>query len=88
MFNVPLFLLLPVHDTAMAGDDVPKILDLEGSLETRGEEAAERSDDGGKQGHVAEENGGFDHIIGQNDVIVRYFFQNHGVSANNASLFL
>ena len=52
MFNAPLFLLLPVHDTAMAGDDVPKILDLEGSLETRGEEAAERSDDGGKQGHA------------------------------------
>ena len=41
---------VPVHDTAVAGDDVPEVLDLEGALEAAGEEAAEGPDDGGKQG--------------------------------------
>jgi hypothetical protein len=36
----------------MAGNDVPKILDLEGPLEARGEETAEGTDDGGEQGHA------------------------------------
>ena len=35
----------------MSGDNVSKVLDLEGALEAGGEEAAEGSDDGGKQGH-------------------------------------
>ena len=35
----------------MSGDDVPKVLDLEGSLEARSEEATERPNDGGEEGH-------------------------------------
>jgi hypothetical protein len=42
----------PIHDAAMSGYDVAKILNLEGSLEARGEETAERSDDGCKEGHA------------------------------------
>ena len=34
----------PVHDAAVAGDDVAKVLDLEGPLEAGGEEAAEGAD--------------------------------------------
>ena len=42
---------VPVHDAPVSRDDVPEILDLEGSLEAAREEATERSDDGGEEGH-------------------------------------
>ena len=35
----------------MSGDDVPEVLDLEGSLEARSEESPKRPDDGGEEGH-------------------------------------
>ena len=41
----------PVHDAAMAGDDVSKVFDLEGSLEARGKEAAKWSNNGSKERH-------------------------------------
>ena len=41
----------PVHDPPVAGNDVPKVLDLEGSLEARGKEAAKWSNNGSKEGH-------------------------------------
>ena len=44
------FVQEPVHDATVARDDVSKVLDLERSFESRCKEAAEGSDDGGKEG--------------------------------------
>ncbi len=41
----------PVHDAAVSGDDVAKVLDLEGPLEPASEEATERPDHRGEDGH-------------------------------------
>merc|ERR1719282_1298000 len=40
-----------VGHTAMARDGVAKVLDVEGTFETRGEKAAEGGDEGGEGGH-------------------------------------
>lgn len=49
-----------ISDSAVAWDAIPKIFDLEGPFETRGEEAAEGSDEGseGSEDHDVELHGG------------------------------
>ena len=40
-----------VHDASVTRDDVTEVLDFKCSLESRGEEASEGTDDGGEQRH-------------------------------------